>query len=198
MKITVKAPAKINLTLDVLGKRPDGYHELATVMQSIDLYDTVTLTDNDSQSVTVSCGYEGVPCDDSNICVKAAHRFFDYCKTDVKGVHIEIDKKIPTQAGLAGGSSDGAAVILGLNAMFNTMLKPAEMLAIGERVRTFRFALRAAQSFAPGSAPKSRSFLPLTAKLLLFASPILSAFPQPRRTKGSTRSRRTRPIPTRW
>lgn len=134
MKITVKAPAKINLTLDVLGKRPDGYHELATVMQSIDLYDTVTLTDNDSQSVTVSCGYEGVPCDDSNICVKAAHRFFDYCKTDVKGVHIEIDKKIPTRAGLAGGSSDGAAVILGLNAMFNTMLKPAEMLAIGERV----------------------------------------------------------------
>ena len=188
MKITVKAPAKINLTLDVLGKRPDGYHELATVMQSIDLYDTVTLTDNDSQSVTVSCGYEGVPCDDSNICVKAAHRFFDYCKTDVKGVHIEIDKKIPTQAGLAGGSSDGAAVILGLNAMFNTMLKPAEMLAIGERVG----------ADVPFWVPKSRSFLPLTAKPLLFASPILSAFPQPRRTKGLTHSRRTRPIPTRW
>ena len=134
MEIKVKAPAKINLSLDVLGKRPDGYHELATVMQTIDLYDTVTLTGNDSGKVTVSCGYEGVPCDDSNICVKAAHRFFDYCKTDVKGVHIDIDKQIPTQAGLAGGSSDGAAVILGLNSMLGTMLKPAEMLAIGERV----------------------------------------------------------------
>ncbi|MBQ1507586.1 MAG: 4-(cytidine 5'-diphospho)-2-C-methyl-D-erythritol kinase [Ruminococcus sp.] len=134
MEIKVKAPAKINLSLDVLGKRPDGYHELATVMQTIDLYDIITLTGNDSGKVTVSCGYEGVPCDDSNICIKAAHRFFDYCKTDVKGVHIDIDKQIPTQAGLAGGSSDGAAVILGLNSMLGTMLKPAEMLAIGERV----------------------------------------------------------------
>lgn len=134
MEIKVKAPAKINLSLEVLGKRPDGYHEIATVMQAVDLYDTVTLTQNDSGKVTISCNYEGVPCDDSNICAKAAYRFFDYCRLDVQGVHIDIDKTIPTQAGLAGGSSDGAAVIMGLNAMFNTMLKPAELCAIGERV----------------------------------------------------------------
>lgn len=134
MKVTVKAPAKINLSLDVLGKRPDGYHEISTVMQAVSLYDTVTVSDNDSGEVTVFCGYEGVPNDDKNIAVKAAYRFFDYCKMPVRGVHIEIDKQIPTQAGLAGGSSDGAAVIFGLNQLFDARLTPADMNAIGERV----------------------------------------------------------------
>lgn len=134
MEVKVLAPAKINLSLDVLSKRADGYHNISTVMQAVDLYDTITITDNESATVTISCNCEGVPCDDSNICAKAAYKFFDYCKTDVKGIHIDIDKKIPTQAGLAGGSSDGAAVILGLNNMFGTMLKPAEMREIGEKV----------------------------------------------------------------
>lgn len=134
MKITVKAPAKINLSLDVLGKRPDGYHEISTVMQAVSLYDTVTVTDNDSGEVTVFCGYEGVPNDESNIAVRAALRFFDYCKMPKKGVHIEIDKQIPTQAGLAGGSSDGAAVIFALNQLFSAHLNPADMNAIAERV----------------------------------------------------------------
>lgn len=134
MEIKVLAPAKINLTLDVTGKRPDGYHNIETVMQTVDLYDEVTITDNDSGEITISCNYEGVPCDESNICYKAAKRFFDYNKMDVKGVHIDINKKIPTQAGLAGGSSDGAAVILGLNAMFGTMLNVKEMHEIAEKI----------------------------------------------------------------
>lgn len=134
MKKTVKAPAKINLTLEVLSKRPDGYHELATIMQAVSLYDIITLSDNDSGIITISCNYEGVPCDEKNICFKAAERFFEYTKLENKGLHIDIDKTIPTQAGLAGGSSDGAAVIMGLNSMFGTMLKPAEMNALGERV----------------------------------------------------------------
>ncbi len=134
MKKTVKAPAKINLTLEVLSKRPDGYHELATIMQAVSLYDIITLSDNDSGKITISCNYEGVPCDEKNICFKAAERFFEYTKLENKGLHIDIDKTIPTQAGLAGGSSDGAAVIMGLNSMFGTMLKPAEMNALGERV----------------------------------------------------------------
>lgn len=134
MEIKILAPAKINLSLDVLGKRPDGYHEIATVMQAVSLYDTITLSDNDSGEIIISCNYEGVPCDDSNICANAAYRFFDYCRMDVKGVNIDIDKKIPTQAGLAGGSSDGAAVVLGLNKLFGAGLKPAEMHEICERV----------------------------------------------------------------
>ena len=134
MEIKVLAPAKINLTLDVTGKRPDGYHNIETVMQTVDLYDEVTITDNDSGEITISCNYEAVPCDESNICYKAAKRFFDYNKMDVKGVHIDINKRIPTQAGLAGGSSDGAAVILGLNAMFGTMLNVKEMHEIAEKI----------------------------------------------------------------
>ena len=134
MEIKLKAPAKINLSLDVRGKRPDGYHELSTVMQTVSLYDEITMTDNDSGRVTISCDYAGVPCDDRNICAKAAYKFFDYCRLPVSGVHIRIDKTIPTQAGLAGGSSDGAAVIVGLNQLFNTKLSPKEMLDIGERV----------------------------------------------------------------
>lgn len=134
MEIKLKAPAKINLSLDVLGRRPDGYHELATVMQTVDLYDEITLTDNDSGKVTVSCDYEGVPCDERNICVKAAYRFFETCRLPQSGLHIDIRKMIPTQAGLAGGSSDGAAVIVGMNQLFNTKLTPAEMLSVGEKI----------------------------------------------------------------
>lgn len=134
MEIKVLAPAKINLTLDVVGKRPDGYHNIETIMQAVDLYDVVTVSDNDSGKVTISCNYEGVPCNDSNICAKAAYRFFDYCKMDVNGVHIDINKKIPTQAGLAGGSSDGAATLVGLNLLFNTKLTMAEMHSIAEKI----------------------------------------------------------------
>ncbi len=134
MEIKVLAPAKINLTLDVTGKRADGYHNIQTVMQAVDLYDEITISENDSEKVTVSCNYEGVPCDDSNICAKAAYKFFDYNKMDIKGIHIDINKRIPTQAGLAGGSSDGAAVILGLNSLYKTMLKPKELSEIAEKV----------------------------------------------------------------
>lgn len=134
MKIKVLAPAKINLSLDVLRKRPDGYHEISTVMQSVSLYDTVTLSESEESGVTVSCNYPGVPCDDSNICVKAAYRFFDYCRMDVCNVHIDIQKQIPTQAGLAGGSADGAAVVLGLNMLFDRRLTFAEMHDICEKV----------------------------------------------------------------
>lgn len=134
MTVKLKAPAKINLSLDVRGKRPDGYHELVTVMQSVSLYDEITLEENDSGAVTIACDYPGVPCDDRNICAKAAYRFFEACRMPVAGVHITIDKTIPTQAGLAGGSADGAAVIMGLNYMFGTKLTPKEMLDIGAKV----------------------------------------------------------------
>lgn len=133
-KIKVLAPAKINLTLDVLGKRPDGYHNISTIMQAIDLYDTVTLSENESGEITISCDYEGVPCNEKNICYKAAEKFFEKTKQLNKGLHIHIDKIIPTQAGMAGGSSDGAAVLLGLNQMYNTFLNMNELCEIGEKI----------------------------------------------------------------
>ena len=134
MEIKVLAPAKINLTLDVLGKRADGYHDISTIMQAVDLYDTVTLTDNESGEITISCNYEGVPCNEKNICYKAAEVFFEAIKQENRGLHIDIDKKIPTQAGLAGGSSDGAAVLLGLNRMFDKHLTPDELHMLAAKV----------------------------------------------------------------
>lgn len=172
MEIKVLAPAKINLTLDVLRKRPDGYHDISTIMQAVDLYDTITVSDNDSVKVTLSCNYEGVPCDDRNICAKAAYRFFEYCKMDVKGVHIDIDKKIPTQAGLAGGSSDGAATILGLNNLFGTMLKSAEMHEIAEKVGAdVPFCLEGGTKLATGIGTTLKKVPPFHCAQLVICKP---------------------------
>ena len=136
MKAIVKAPAKINLTLDSVSKRPDGYHDVAMVMQAVSLYDTVTAetTDGEGNAITVSCpAYPDVPCDDSNIVCKAARAFFRATGIEEKPLSITIDKVIPTQAGLAGGSSDGAAVVLALNRLFEAGLTMDEMAEICAR-----------------------------------------------------------------
>lgn len=135
MKVTVKAPAKINLTLDIIGRRPDGYHDVSMVMQTVSLYDTVTVeTVPDGDGIAVSCPeYPDVPCDDSNIVCKAARAFFEHTGTAGQPLSIVIDKLIPTQAGLAGGSSDGAAVVLALNKLFSTHLTMDEMAEICSR-----------------------------------------------------------------
>lgn len=136
MKVTVKAPAKINLTLDIVGKRPDGYHDVAMVMQTVSLYDTVIVEklDEEGDRIEVSCpAYPDVPTDDSNIACEAAKAFFQYAKVAPAPLKIEIEKEIPTQAGLAGGSSDGAAVVLALNKLFDTHLKMEEMADICSR-----------------------------------------------------------------
>lgn len=135
MKATVKAPAKINLTLDIIGKRPDGYHDVAMVMQTVSLYDTVTVeSSDDGDEIKVSCpAYPDVPCDDSNIVCKAARAFFAHTGIETQALTIDIDKQIPTQAGLAGGSSDGAAVVLALNKLFSAHLSMDEMAEICSR-----------------------------------------------------------------
>jgi 4-diphosphocytidyl-2-C-methyl-D-erythritol kinase len=172
MEVKVLAPAKINLTLDVVGKRSDGYHELKTVMQTVDLYDIITISDNDSGAVTISCNYDGVPCDDTNICAKAAYKFFNYNRMDVKGVHIDINKAIPTQAGLAGGSSDGGAVILGLNYIFGTMLKEKEMCEIGERVGAdVPFCIVGGTKFCTGIGTKMTKLPALHCKNIVICKP---------------------------
>lgn len=134
MEIKVMAPAKINFTLDIIRRRPDGYHDVSMVMQAIDLYDEVTIASNESRKITVSSDYPGVPCDKSNLCYRAADLFFDYARIENPGVHIDINKKIPTQAGMAGGSTDAAAVILGLNKLFSAYLKMRTMTELGARL----------------------------------------------------------------
>lgn len=131
--IAVSAPAKINLMLDVTGKRTDGFHTLLTVMQSISLSDTVYISANEVESITVECSVPEIPCDFRNIAYKAAVRFYEYSGI-CDGVHIKIEKNIPSEAGLGGGSADGAAVLFGMNKLYNTGFSLDELCRIGAAV----------------------------------------------------------------
>lgn len=132
--VTVSAPAKINLMLDVTGKRPDGYHELVTIMQSISLADTVYITPNGSERITVDCKGVNLYSDTDNIAYKAAKAFFEYAKLRCTGLHIKIAKNIPLQAGLGGGSADGAAVLTGLNRLLGTGYSEDTLCDIGVKL----------------------------------------------------------------
>lgn len=136
-KIIMTAPAKINLTLDVTGRRQDGYHDLCTVMQSISLCDTLKISANSSGLITVDCTDKSIPCGDTaekNIAYKAAAAFYSYAGISDTGVHISIEKHISSEAGLGGGSSDGAAVIVGMNKLYGTSLSDKQLCEIGLRV----------------------------------------------------------------
>lgn len=126
--LTVRAPAKLNLVLDCLGKRPDGFHELRTVFERIDLSDRITLTARNDNKVRVKCANPQVPKGPQNLVVKAA-RLLQLERGVTRGVTIAIDKKIPVAAGLAGGSSNAAAVLLGLNRLWNLKLSRAQLAA---------------------------------------------------------------------
>ena len=129
-RIRLKANAKINLCLHITGLRQDGYHEIDSVFQSIDLFDWIDLKKADKTAV--SCNLPYIPCNEKNICIKAAAAFNSVYKTG--GVKIDIKKNIPVSAGLGGGSADAAAVIKGLNALYDCGLAPAELIKIGQSV----------------------------------------------------------------
>ena len=132
---TVKksAYAKINLHLDITGIMPDGYHSVNNIMQSVSLCDTVTLVPRDDGEYTVSCNVGGVPTDKSNLVVRAALAFENAVGGRV-GADIIIDKSIPMQAGLAGGSADAAATLLAINEMCLSPLSTQELCDIGGRL----------------------------------------------------------------
>ncbi len=114
--ITLKAHAKINLSLDIIGKREDGYHDLCTVMQSIKLADDITL--RHAHEISVCCDLKFLPCDDRNIAWRAAKLFMDEISSH-SGVSIQIRKRIPVGGGMGGGSADAAAVLMGLNKLYH-------------------------------------------------------------------------------
>jgi 4-diphosphocytidyl-2-C-methyl-D-erythritol kinase len=128
----VKAYAKLNLTLDILRKRPDGYHDLEMVMQSIDLADTLTITPAQGEGA-MSTTLPYLPSDGQNLAQKAAAAFRDATGAGPQ-VDIHIEKRIPVCAGMAGGSSDGAAVLRAMNELAGTNLSPTELARIGEAV----------------------------------------------------------------
>lgn len=131
-QITRNAYAKINLALEVLGKRADGFHEVSMVMQSVSLHDTLVLTLENTE-ISLVCDQPSLPCDRSNLAYRAAELLRQECGVTM-GVHICLTKRIPMAAGLAGGSSDAAAVLRGLNSLWGLALSPCELEGLAARL----------------------------------------------------------------
>ena len=130
--VTVEANAKINLTLDILGKRPDGYHEVAMVMQTVGLHDTVTL-EKRAQGISLNINVPWLKADEKNLAWRAAALVQEeYGLTG--GVHIELVKRIPIAAGLAGGSADAAAVLKGMSELYGLNLSAKKLCELGARL----------------------------------------------------------------
>ncbi|WNS80815.1 4-(cytidine 5'-diphospho)-2-C-methyl-D-erythritol kinase [Domibacillus sp. DTU_2020_1001157_1_SI_ALB_TIR_016] len=133
MKLMIKAPAKINLTLDVLHKRPDGYHEVEMIMTTVDLADRLELESLNKNEIRIISHNRFVPDDSRNLAYQAARLLKDRYGIK-KGVSIQIDKIIPVAAGLAGGSSDAAAALKGLNQLWGLGLSLDELAEIGAEI----------------------------------------------------------------
>lgn len=132
MRVTVKAAAKINLMLDIVGRLENGYHSLWMVMQSVDLYDTITVERTGAGGeICLACSDSRLPTDETNLAFQAARTFFDAVKVKNDGVSITIQKAIPFAAGLAGGSADAAATLLALDRLYGTQLKRRALNKIG-------------------------------------------------------------------
>ncbi|SFW46591.1 MULTISPECIES: 4-(cytidine 5'-diphospho)-2-C-methyl-D-erythritol kinase [Selenomonas] len=130
--VTVEANAKINLTLDILGKRPDGFHEVAMVMQSIGLHDTLTMEKTDGE-IALSINVPWLKADEKNLAWRAAELVRqEYGLTG--GVRMELTKRIPIAAGLAGGSADAAAVLKGMNELYNLQMSEARLCELGAKL----------------------------------------------------------------
>ena len=142
------APAKINLTLDVLRKRDDGYHEVEMVMTTIDLNDYLTFKKREDNRIVLSSNHGFLPLDKKNLVYQAALIMQEY---GAKGVDIHIDKSIPVAAGLGGGSADAAATFRGINTLYDLNIDIDELLdAVQKSGQTFRFVYMEARDSQQG------------------------------------------------
>lgn len=130
----LKAYAKINLTLDVTGRREDGYHTLDTVMQSVSVWDEIEIKKINKPGIRLFCNREYLPVDTKNTAFRAAQYFFQQCGITGQGLSISIRKYVPSRAGMGGGSADAAAVLHGLNRMFRANLPLATLVELGAKV----------------------------------------------------------------
>ena len=156
-EICVPAYAKVNLFLDITGRLDNGYHTLNTVMQQIELCDTVTVRVRDGIGIAVSCDAEGIPCDERNIAFRAAKALLD--KTELEAeILIDIEKRIPVMAGLGGSSTDGAAVLAVLNRLCGEALSGEELEKLGAELGAdVPFCVRGGAAVCTGIGDDMRS-----------------------------------------
>ena len=169
-KIALESYGKINLSLDVLGKREDGYHELNTIMQEIELKDTIILEEK-ATGIKIQSNDKNLPLDNTNLVYKAWEKIMDKVGEN-KGISITIDKKIPLAAGLAGGSSNAASVLKGLNQLWNLKLSKEELMDIGLEIGAdVPFCIMGGTAWATGIGEKLTRLKPFSDKMLLLANP---------------------------
>lgn len=175
--ITQNAPAKINLSLDITGRRGDGYHLLRSVMQSVDLADTVTVRPLDTDTIAVTCDNPEIPPGDQNICHRAARLFCSaLCERGLRplipGVRIDIVKRIPQGAGLAGGSADAAAVLNALNRLHGHPFTPEDLAEVGAQIGAdVPFCLTGGTALCEGIGERVTPLPPLPRCAIVLAKP---------------------------
>lgn len=132
-QLTLQSPAKVNYTLDILSRREDGYHNLSSIVQVVSLSDRITLLRREGPGISLECDDPSIPSDSSNLAARAAETVLQFagCR---EGVHIRLEKRIPAQAGLGGGSSNAAAVIRGLNRLFELHMSLAELTTLAAKI----------------------------------------------------------------
>ncbi len=132
-RIGVRSPAKINLTLDVLGKKPNGYHDLRMIMQTVNLYDMVYIRKMQAQGIKMKTNLRWLPSDERNIAYQGV-KLFKEAYGIKSGISIELSKRIPVAAGLAGGSSNAAAALIGMRQLFGLKIRDQELMELGVKL----------------------------------------------------------------
>lgn len=170
-RIREKAYAKINLGLDVLKRRPDGYHEVRMVMQTIDLYDEITVWKTQGEELLLTCDMAGLPLDQRNLAYRAAALLREVFSVG-GGLRIDIKKRIPAAAGMAGGSSDAAAVLRAVNRLYGLGLDNAQLATYGVRLGAdVPYCVYGGTMLAEGIGEKLTALAPAPACGVLVAKP---------------------------
>ena len=172
MKVNVDAPAKINLFLDIRGKRSDGYHIVSMVMQSISLCDEITVSRTDDGDIKIVCSDENIPLDETNTVYKAVELFFKETEKENKGIEIKIKKNIPTEAGLGGGSTDAASTLFGMNKIFDLGISQSKLMEMGLKIGAdVPYCIMRGTALAEGIGEKLTRLTPMPHCWLIVAKP---------------------------
>ena len=173
-EISVKALAKINLGLDVIRRREDGYHEVCMVMQTIHLYDRLDIMKNRSGNITMETNLSFLPTNENNLVYKAAKLLCD--EFDIKdGIHVNLQKRIPVAAGMAGGSTDAAAVLYGVNKIFDLGLSTQDLMDRGVKIGAdVPYCIMRGTALAEGIGEKLSPLPPMVKCPVLIAKPAIN------------------------
>ena len=173
-QIQIRAHGKINLGIDVIGKREDGYHEVKMIMQTVRLHDRVTLKREEVPGIRITSNLSFLPCDQTNLAYKAAELLFREFSLE-GGLSVHLDKRIPVAAGMAGGSADCAAVLQGVNRLYRLGLNLEQLQERGLRLGAdVPYCLMGGTALAEGIGERLTALPPAPGRLLLIAKPPVS------------------------